>query len=90
MKGDSSKLTDRWVLPIITKTLINNRWHLNGLIDAGRVKPTDMNDKQWDTLVRNLGLQASQKLFEHMCAISKGNRLKVAHMACLEKDALVN
>lgn len=89
MRGESSKLSDRWVSPIITKILINTRWRLNGLIDAGKAKPPEVNDEQWQTLVRNRGSEASRKLSEHMRSISRGKGSKTAQLARLEKDALV-
>jgi len=52
MLGQSFRLSERWMGPIITKILITMRWRFNTLIDGGQAKLVDGNEEQWNTLVR--------------------------------------
>jgi len=88
MTGQSSRVSDKWISPIVTKILINTRWRLNGLIDGGKSRPAEVALEQWDTLVKNRGSPASRKMSEHMRNISKGKGSKLAILSAIEKDAI--
>ena len=42
MCEDSSKVSEKWMQPIITMVLINTRWRFNQLIDKNMGKPADV------------------------------------------------
>lgn len=87
-KGDSARVSDKWLSPIVTKILINTRWRLNGLIDNGKARPAEVTPEQWGTLVQNRGSPASRKMSEHMRNISKGKGSKAQLLSAIEKDAI--
>lgn len=89
-KGDSARVSEKWLSPIATKILINTRWRLNGLIDNGKPRPAEVTPEQWDTLVLNRGSPASRKMSEHMRNISKGKGSKLQLLTAIEKDAISN
>jgi len=88
MTGQSVRVSEKWISPIVTKILINTRWRLNGLIDGGKTRPAEVTPEQWDTLVKNRGSPASRKMSEHMRNISKGKGSKLAMLSAIEKDAI--
>lgn len=89
MLGQSFKLNNKWMAPIITKVLITTRWRLNTLIDAGQPKPADVTDEQWDTLMRRRKSEGSQVISDHMRSISQGRASKTAQLKSIERDAIV-
>jgi len=66
MLGQSYKLSEKWVGPLITKVLITMRWRLNALVDVGQLKPDDVTQEQWNTLVRRRSMEDSQVMSDHM------------------------
>lgn len=45
MTGQSVRVSEKWISPIVTKILINTRWRLNGLIDGGKTRPAEVTPK---------------------------------------------
>lgn len=89
MLGQSFRLSEKWMGPIITKILITSRWRLNTLIDAGQPKPADVSEEQWNTLVRRRKTEDSQVMSEHMRAISQGKGSRTAQLKAIERDSIV-
>lgn len=89
MLGQSYKVSEKWVGPIITKVLITTRWRLNTLVDAGQPKPADVTQEQWNILVRRRSTEDSQVMSEHMRSISQGKGSRTAQLKAIERDAIV-
>lgn len=89
MLGQSFRLSEKWMGPIITKVLITARWRLNALIDAGQAKPSVVSEDQWNTLVRRRKTEDSQVMSEHMRAISQGKGSRTAQLKSIERDCIV-
>lgn len=89
MLGQSFRLSEKWMGPIITKILITSLWRLNTLIDAGQEKPADVSKDLWNTLVRRRKTEDSQVMFEYMRAISQGKGSRTAQLKAIERDSIV-
>lgn len=89
MLGQSFKVNEKWIGPIITKVFITTRWKLNTLIDAGQAKPADVTQEQWNTLVRKWNTEEAQVTSEHMRSISQGKDSKTAQLKIIERDAVM-
>lgn len=88
MCGQSKKVCEKWMRPIITKVLINTRWRLNQLIDNNAGKPADVDTEHWKTLVGMRATEAAQVKSEHMRAISKGKGSTTAQMKAIEREVV--
>jgi hypothetical protein len=88
MCGQSNKVCEKWMRPIITKVLINIRWRLNSLIDNNGSKPPDVDPEHWKTLVSMRATEAAQVRSEHMRGISKGKGSTTAQMKAIEREVM--
>ena len=88
MCGESEKVCEKWMRPIITKVLINTRWRLNQLIDNNAGKPADVDPEHWKTLVAMRATEAAQVKSDHMRSISKGKGSTSAQMKAIEREVV--
>jgi hypothetical protein len=88
MCGQSDKVCEKWMRPIITKVLINTRWRLNQLIDNNGGKPADVDPEHWKTLVAMRTTEAAQMKSDHMRSISKGKGSTTAQMKAIEREVV--
>lgn len=88
MCGQSDKVCEKWMRPIITKVLINTPWRLNSLIDNNGSKPADVDLEHWKTLVAMRATEAAQARSEHMRGISKGKGSTTAQMKAIEREVV--
>ena len=88
MCGQSDKVCEKWMRPIITKVLINTRWRLNQLIDNNAGKPADVDPEHWKTLVAMRATEAAQVKSDHMRSISKGKGSTSAQMKAIEREVV--
>jgi hypothetical protein len=88
MCGQSDKVCEKWMRPIITKVLINTRWRLNSIIDNNGSKPADVDPEHWKTLVAMRATEAAQVKSEHMRGISKGKGSTTAQMKAIEREVV--
>lgn len=90
IRGSKKKIKDKWFGPLITKVLIQQRWKLNALIDAGAPKPPEVKNEHWNILMTNRASEEAKAKSEKMRAISKGKGSKAAQMTAIKNAALVN
>jgi len=83
------KINEKWLKPLITKSLINYRWKLNQLIDAGKQRPPEVTQEHWNTLVANRNTDSARKKSEQMRSISVGKGTRASQLRAIEKDALI-
>ena len=88
MCGQSDKVCEKWMRPIITKVLINTRWRLNQLIDNDAGKPGDVDPEHWKTLVAMRATEAAQVKSDHMRSISKGKGSTTDQMKAIEREVV--
>lgn len=88
MHGQSDKVCEKWMRPIISKVLINTRWRLNSLIDNNGSKPPDVDPEHWKILVAMRATEAAQVRSEHMRGISKGKGSTTAQMKAIEREVM--
>ena len=88
MCGQSDKVCEKWMRPIITKVLINTRWRLNELIDNDAGKPGDVDPEHWKTLVAMRATEAAQVKSDHMRSISKGKGSTTDQMKAIEREVV--
>lgn len=83
------KISEKWLKPLITKSLINYRWKLNQLIDAGKRRPPEVSREHWNTLMANRKTEHSRKKSDQMRSISAGKGSKANQLRSIEKDSLI-
>ena len=88
MCGQSDKLCEKWMRPIITKVLINTRWRLNQLVGNNAGKPADVDPEHWKTLVAMRATKATQVKSDHMRSISKGKGSTTTQMKAIEREVV--
>lgn len=86
--GSSDRVSEKWMHPYITKSLINSRFKVNCMIDNNQLRPTDVDPSYWKTLIENRATEAAQKKLAHMRAISKGKGSTSATMKAIEREVV--
>lgn len=88
MCGDSDKVNEKFLGPIITKGLITLRFRTNQLIDGNKARPADVKKEYWDDMVAGRATEAAQAKSAQMRSISKGKASPTAQMRAIERDVV--
>lgn len=88
MCGDAERLSEKYLQPIITKTLITTRFRINQLIDAKQKRPDDVHGPYWKKLVALRSTEAARQRSAHMRAISLSKVSTSAQLKAIERQVV--
>lgn len=88
MCGDAERVTEKYLQPIITKTLITTRFRINQLIDAKQKRPDDVHGPYWKKLVAMRSTEAAQQRSAHMRSISLSKVSTSAQVKAIERQVV--
>ena len=89
MIGDSDRVSEKWMQPLITEVLINMHWRINQCIDADSTKPSDVNLEVWKKMKAMRATEVAQAKSEHMRSISKEKDGMIAQMKAIERQVVL-
>ena len=93
MKGvhpnQHAEVDEGWIAVRANKTLTNQRFRYNKMIDKQERKPSHISDKHWNKMVKIRMTQAAQEKSKRMRGVALGKGGKAAVMATLREGAVV-
>jgi hypothetical protein len=88
MCGDASRVSEKYLTPIITKTLITTRYRINQLIDADAKRPDDVSGPYWKKLVALRHTEAARQKSAQMRSISLSKVSTSKQMKAIERQVV--
>ena len=88
MCGASKRVSERYLGPIITKSLIVLRYKINCLIDSSASRPEDVSPTHWKELQAIRATEEAQEKSAQMRSISKGKGSVTVQMKAIEREAV--
>jgi hypothetical protein len=85
--GNVSRLSEKYIGAEVIQALINNRYNLGVLIDAGLPKPPDVLEKYWKKLCEKRATPESKEKFALMASIAKTRGFRNSTRQRVEKAA---
>lgn len=88
ISGDNTKVSDKYIQPIITKTLITARYRINQLIDGDHRRPDDVPLAYWKKMVEIRSTDTAKQKSAHMRAISQSKVSTSKKLKAIEREVV--